>query len=53
MTLTLAEFAAAKKLPVDFLKSMGVREEANKYGPRVVFPYRDTDGTERARHTTR
>lgn len=44
-SLTLAEFAAAKKLPIDFLKANGVLEYAFPDGAKAVdFPYRDQAG---------
>lgn len=43
--LTLEQFAAAKKLPVDFLQAYGVREVRGKDGqPYLVFEYRDLNG---------
>lgn len=43
--LTLLEFAVTKKLPVDFLRSMGVKEARGKDGrPYLVFEYRDQHG---------
>lgn len=43
--LTLEQFAAAKKLPVDFLQACGVREVRGQDGrPYLVFEYRDLDG---------
>jgi hypothetical protein len=46
MSLTRAEYAEAKGLPIDFLEGLGVKEEMTERGPRVVFPYRDPDGVE-------
>ena len=35
MPLTLADYAAAKGLPIDFLASLGVSEETTRNGPRL------------------
>jgi len=42
--LTLVQYASAKKLPVAFLQSLGVREVAGKYGPFLEMPYKDEKG---------
>jgi hypothetical protein len=43
--LTLEQFAAAKKLPVDFLAQHGVKQARGKDGrPYIVFEYRGLDG---------
>ena len=46
MPLTLADYAAAKGLPVDFLASLGVSEETTSNGPRLRIPYQAEDGGE-------
>ena len=46
MSLTLAAYAMAKGLPVDFLASLGVREETTRTGTRLRIPYQDQDGGE-------
>ncbi len=48
--LSLAELANAKRLPEDFLISLGVREGVNgvHHRPCVDIPYLDADGEERA-----
>jgi len=43
-SLTLADFAAAKKLPLDFLKKWGIFEYSYKGLTRVQFPYRNAKG---------
>jgi hypothetical protein len=45
---TLAEYAAAKKLPVAFLKDLGVGQINYGGRPAVRIPYRHRDGHERA-----
>lgn len=46
---TLAAYAETKKLPIEFLRSLGVREIANYQGaPGVRIPYFAADGTEAA-----
>jgi hypothetical protein len=47
MPLTLADYAAAKGLPVEFLASLGVSEETTSNGPRLRIPYQAEDGRER------
>jgi hypothetical protein len=48
VSLTLAEYSTAKKLPLDFLARVGVWEEADRRGPRIVFLYSDSsNGGER------
>ena len=47
MSLTLQQFAEAKKLPVQFLKDNGIREEDDgRGGRRIVIPYLDEGGNE-------
>ncbi|MEJ7567964.1 MAG: hypothetical protein WKF41_06835 [Gaiellaceae bacterium] len=43
---TLAEYAAAKRLPVPFLESLGVSEIRFQGSPAVRFPYLDEHGEE-------
>jgi RecA-family ATPase len=43
-SLTLAELAAHKKLPVEFLRSLGWREATNRHGSLVEIPYVRRDG---------
>jgi hypothetical protein len=40
--LTLADLAAAKRLPIEFLRSLGCADDR---GPSVRIPYHDADGT--------
>jgi transposase-like protein len=42
--LTLAEYAAAKRLPRDFLETLGVREVPYFRAPALEIPYRDSAG---------
>ena len=42
--LTLADFAAAKALPIDFLQRCGVAEQTYDGAPAVRFPFYSTDG---------
>ncbi|MBW1991955.1 MAG: hypothetical protein JRI59_07555 [Deltaproteobacteria bacterium] len=42
--LTLAELAEAKKLPLDFLKGLGLSDLKVKGQPRVVIPYMNQGG---------
>jgi hypothetical protein len=42
--LTLEQYAEAKRLPLSFLASIGVREERRQDGPRLVIPYYDENG---------
>lgn len=44
--LTLAQYAEAKKLPVKFLKSLGLQEFSLNGVPAVKIPYRDSKGEE-------
>jgi hypothetical protein len=44
-SLTLAEFAEGKALPIEFLRDNGVRDAMGKYGPVVEFTYRNEDGS--------
>ena len=46
--LTLADLAAAKKLPEAFLRSLGVHDAAYYNPPAVSIVYRDVDGNEQA-----
>jgi hypothetical protein len=42
---TLAAYAEAKRLPIDFLAGLGVRQGVGKYGRLVLsIPYRDRAG---------
>jgi hypothetical protein len=45
---TLDAYAAAKRLPVEFLRSLGVAEITYLKQPAVRIPYLDTDGVEDA-----
>jgi P4 family phage/plasmid primase-like protien len=42
--LTLVEYARVKCLPMEFLRSLGVRERQNQYGTYLEMPYRDEQG---------
>lgn len=42
--VTIADFAEAKQLPVEFLKSCGVHDSEYQGVPCVAFRYRDTEG---------
>lgn len=42
--LTLQQYADAKKLPVDFLKSLGLADQRYKGAPAVRIPYPGTGG---------
>lgn len=44
-SLTLAELCSHKKLPIEFLRSLGWRDSANGYGAVVEIPYVQRDGT--------
>jgi hypothetical protein len=44
----LADYAAAKRLPIDFLRSLGLAEIAYQGAPAVKIPYLTTDGAEAA-----
>jgi hypothetical protein len=44
--LTVADLAAAKKLPEGFLRSLGLRDVTLRDGPAVVIPYLDEHGNE-------
>jgi hypothetical protein len=44
--LTLAGYAEAKKLPVDFLRGLGLSDMAYMGAPAVRIPYHNQDGTE-------
>jgi len=48
-TFTLDVYAKAKRLEVDFLKSLGVSESTYRGRTRVLMPYYGTDGEELAR----
>ena len=43
---TLAGYAEAKKLPVDFLRGLGLSDMAYMGAPAVRIPYHNPDGTE-------
>lgn len=45
---TLEHYAEAKKLPVEFLKGLGLSDTKNKGTPAVRIPYRDRGGAEPA-----
>jgi uncharacterized protein (DUF927 family) len=45
MSLTLAEYAKAKGLPIQFLESLSVHETNGRGGARLVLPYHNEDGT--------
>ena len=45
----MAQLAEAKKLPIEFLRALGLRDEQRKSGRVVVIPYFDERGTEVAR----
>jgi hypothetical protein len=52
--LTLAQLAAAKRLPVEFLRANDVTDATGKYGaPRVHFGYRLEDGSLAPRYRVR
>ncbi len=46
--LTLAQYAEAKRLPVDFLRGLGLRDQRYLDAPAVRIAYLGTDGTEAA-----
>ncbi|MBC7234246.1 MAG: hypothetical protein H5T69_00270 [Chloroflexi bacterium] len=48
-TLSLDDYARAKRLPADFLRTIGVDELVYNGASRVVIPYYDRDGQEVAR----
>lgn len=48
-TFSLAEYAQAKALPVDFLKSLGLHDRKYRGEAAMVIPYHDEAGTEVAR----
>ncbi|MBI3455182.1 MAG: hypothetical protein HY002_05275 [Candidatus Rokubacteria bacterium] len=43
---TLGQYATAKRLPVDFLRTLGLRDMSYLGGPAVRVPYFDLAGTE-------
>lgn len=45
---TLAEYAAAKQLPVDFLRGLGLRDLVYLGSPAVRIPYPNEDGSDAA-----
>lgn len=45
-TVTLTEYAAAKKLPVDFLRSLGLSDISYQGQPAIRIPYFDHGGGE-------
>jgi hypothetical protein len=47
--LTLTALAAAKKLPVDFLRQLGLHDTRSRGRPAVAIPYLDESGAEIAR----
>ena len=44
--LTLAQYATAKRLPVDFLEQLGLTDHKYQSVPAVRIPYRGVDGRE-------
>jgi hypothetical protein len=44
----LADYAAAKRLPIEFLCSLGLAEISYQGGPAIKIPYLAADGTEAA-----
>jgi len=46
MALTLKQYAEAKKLPLDFLKKLGLEDALRRGEPVVVIPYGDASGEE-------
>jgi hypothetical protein len=46
VSLTVAQYAEAKGLAIQFLEKLGVREESTPHGPRIAIPYHDEDGRE-------
>jgi hypothetical protein len=46
VSLTVAQYAEAKGLAVNFLDKLGVREESTPHGPRIIIPYYDEDRNE-------
>lgn len=44
--LTLAAYAEAKRLPVEFLRGLGLRDGIHRGSPAVRIPYLAADGTE-------
>jgi hypothetical protein len=46
--LTLAQYAEAKQIPLDFLRAIGLRDMSYLGSPAVRMPYFDVDGTEHA-----
>src|SRR5262249_4469176 len=46
--LTVADYAAAKQLPVEFLHGLGLTEISYSSAPAVRMPYLDTNGIEAA-----
>jgi hypothetical protein len=46
MDLTVEDYAKAKKLPLDFLKKLGLRNASWRGNPVVVIPYGDISGEE-------
>ncbi len=45
---TLAAYAAAKRLPEDFLRELGMRDVSYLGRPAIAMPYLDADGAEQA-----
>jgi hypothetical protein len=48
LSCTLAAYSDAKRLPIDFLKELGLSETRYKDATRVRIPYRDVDGLEQS-----
>jgi hypothetical protein len=46
MSLSLAEYAEAKGLPIPFLESLGIHEMGRRNGVKIAIPYRGADGAE-------
>ncbi len=46
MALTLKQYAKSKKLPLDFLKKLGLWNASRRGNPVVFIPYRDASGAE-------
>ena len=48
LSCTLEAYAGAKRLPVEFLKSLGLSDVTYSGSPAIRIPYRDREGQERA-----
>jgi putative DNA primase/helicase len=46
VSLSLAEYAAAKRLPEEFLRELGLRDDEWLGQPALAVPYLDQDGAE-------